>query len=142
MLHRSDATGALSVLVKSASLGVGVPVKNPNLGIEVPVKSQSVCVSVSGEKLNDAIENDENVRPREEKCTSSDRMVLDYEDFLKWKNQQKIVEPYKQCVKEIASSGHVFSNVSNCQIVVLNSGSSSPNISKALELFKVWNAAE
>jgi hypothetical protein len=45
-------------------------------------------------------------------------------------------------VKEIASSGHVFSNVSNCQIVVLNSDSSLPNVSKALELFKVRNVAE
>jgi hypothetical protein len=33
------------------------------------------------------------------------------------------------------SSGHVFSNVNNCQFVVLNSDSGSPNAAKALDLF-------
>jgi hypothetical protein len=69
--------------------------------------------------------------PREENFISSVQLVsvppkevANYKDFIKWKKQQKhVIEPYKQCMKEIASSGHVFSNVDNCQIVILESDS-------------------
>jgi hypothetical protein len=141
MFQRSDAVGVVSVPVKTMSVPT-VPVKSTSVGV-VPVKSASVGVvlvkspsvfvplkSPSVEKLSDvkiiATKNDENLRPREGNFTCSDQLGAYYEDFIKWKRQQKRVEPYKQFVKEIASTGHVFSNVSNCQIVVLNSDFSSP----------------
>jgi hypothetical protein len=45
-------------------------------------------------------------------------------------------------VRDIVSSDHMFLNVSNCQIVIMNNDTCKVNVAKALEVLKVRNVAE
>jgi hypothetical protein len=82
--------GSLSIPVKSPSLAVTKSFSAPEKS-HIPEKSVEKRSDV---KIKAAV-IDENMRPREEIFTSSNHLVSDYKDFIKWKMQLKHVVPKK-----------------------------------------------